>query len=167
MFYFDRTWWTYKCFTSSVPDEHTNVLLGAYLMNITMFYFEHTWWTYQCFNMFIRYARSKTLVCSSAMLEVKQWYVHQVCSKKTLVCSSGTLEVKHYHCFTSSIADEHTNVLLRAYLMNISMFCFERTWWAYQCFTSIIPDEHINVLLRSLGSTLEVKHWYVHQVCSK
>jgi hypothetical protein len=156
MFYFEHTWWTYHCFTSSIADEHTNVLLRAYLMNISMFCFERTWW----------------LVCSSGMPEVKHWYAHQV---------------------TSIIPDEPINVLLRAYLMNIPMFYFEHTWWTYQCFTLSIPDEHTNVLLRAYlmnipmfyfdivmfiryapsktlvcsSGTLEVKHWYVHQVCSK
>jgi hypothetical protein len=193
MFYFERTWWTYQCFTSSIPDEHTNVLLRAYLMNIPMFYFEHTWWTYQCFTlsipdehtnigMFIRYARSKTLVClsdlpndrsktlicSSGMIEVKHWYVHQVIPMFYFEHTWWT-----YQCFTSSVPDEHTNVLLRSYLMNIPMFYFEHTWWTYQCFPSGIPNigmfirnDRSKTLLCSSGM-LEVKHWYVHQVCPR
>jgi hypothetical protein len=133
MFYFENTWWTYQCFTSGIPDEHTNVLLRAYLMNIPMFYFGHT-----NIVMFIRYAPSKTLVCSSGTLEVKHWYVYQI---------YPMIVVKHwyvhqvipmfyfdhtwwaYQCFTSGIPDEHTNVLPRAYLMNIPMFYFGHTWW--------------------------------------
>jgi hypothetical protein len=45
------------------------------------------------------------------MLEVKHWYVHQVCPKENI----------------GGIPDEHTNVLLRAYLMNIPMFYFGHT----------------------------------------